>query len=173
MDNQTSNTKPETTPAPRMRRGLRILLTLSLALNLLVVGVVIGGVFSGPHRRGEQSRPDIVMAFVHAMPRQERRALGRRIRDARHSTDTIDEGASRQNQTSRQEILQALSAQPFDRALLENLVAAQQRQFATRDVIARTAFLEYVSEMSDSARKTYAERVAEQFENHRKRRRDR
>lgn len=136
---------------------LRITLAVSLALNLLVVGMVVG-VFvrfgGGPPPR---AAVDFAVPYVRALAPAQRRAVFREVR-ARGEDVPMRRAARERSYTA---VVEALRAQPFDPAALEALVNAQAESAAQLQRSAQTAWLGLVAEMSDAERAAYADRVAE------------
>ena len=144
---------------PRVRPWLRIVLGVSLALNLAVAGLGLGAAirFGGPERAG----PPLPLGAVlyRELPREDRRAL----RDAR--LGTRPERAERRR-AEIAELDAALRAVPFDPARVEGFLAAQSQQRDALEQALRAAWLTRVSEMSDNARATYADRLADEMARH-------
>lgn len=144
---------------PRMRLWLRIVLGVSLALNLAVVGLGLGAAirFGGPDR----ARPPLPLGAMlyRELPREDRRAL----RDDR--LGTRPERAERRR-AEAVELDAALRAVPFDPARVGDFLAAQSRQRNELEQALRAAWLARVSKMSDSARAAYADRLAEEMTRH-------
>ena len=138
-----------------MSRGIRILLIASLALNLLVVGVVVGGAFRGKSPRPFGGAEMTLGAFTQAMSPEHRRALGARLRDA--------QGAQRPGQGARAEairsFLSALKADPFDPTAIEALFAEQQQRASAGMAAGQQALLEQLESMSPSERAEFADRI--------------
>ena len=67
--------------APGTKPWLRVVLGLSLMLNLLIVGLVLGAVirFGGP---GERPPPPTGVAMFRALPSDDRRAMRDHLREA-------------------------------------------------------------------------------------------
>lgn len=148
---------PEQTPkaggeTPRMRRGLRVLLVVSVTLNLLIVGLAVGMALSGGPAAHHGSR---FPAHVRALEHEDRRALGRAIRSA------YREGRLGKRSEKRYEarLADLLEATPFDRVA----VAALQREMKAAEMArfdaARQIWLDRVATMSDAERAAYAERL--------------
>ncbi len=140
-------------PKPRIRLWLRVVLGVSLALNLLVLGLVGGAMmrFGGPD--GMRPLPRTIgAALFRELPRADRRALSSRSR-----------GSLGDHQTRRSANLMslgdALRASPFDPeavgAVLDQHAAARAR--VQKSV--QQAWLAQVSTMSDEARQAYATRL--------------
>ena len=149
-----TNRKPS-----RVRPWLRIVLGVSLALNLAVAGLALGAAirFGGPDR----ARPPLPLGAVlyRELPREDRRAL----RDDR--LGTRPERAERRRAEAAQ-LDAALRAVPFDPTSIEAFLEAQSRQRNALEQALRAAWLTRVSEMSDTARAAYADRLAEAMARH-------
>ena len=150
---------PEQTPGeggdkPRMRRGMRIVLILSLAFNLLIVGLAVGLVLSG----GPKWHHDMRMpAHVRALDHADRRAIGQGIRAA------YQEGQLRKGAGSAQsrQLADLLEAERFDRAAVAALLDEMERSKRSRYTVARDVWLGRVEGMSAAERAAYAERLRE------------
>lgn len=145
--------------APRSRTPLwlRLTLAVSLALNLLIVGMVVG-VFvrfgGGPPPR---AAVDFAVPYVRALEPGQRRAVFREVRS--RGEDASMRRAARQQ--SYAEVVEALRAQPFEPAPLESLVTAQTETSARLQRAAQRAWIALVTEMDDAERAAYADRVAD------------
>ncbi len=142
-----------TATPPRARAWVRILLGVSLALNLAVIGLVIGAAFrfGGP---GGAHRPPPPMGAIlyRELPREDRKALRGRAFGGReeHATKRRDEAAA---------IDAALRAVPFDAAALDAFLDGQARHREEFLSIVQEAWLARVSAMSDAERAAYADRL--------------
>ncbi len=142
----------------RMSWRLRLLLIGSLGLNLLVFGVVggatIGHFWGGERRTG----PDHVGSpYARALDPQDRRALGKAIRQAYRAAE-IDREADRRGY---ERVIAVLRSAPLDRDLLLREVQAQATNGARRRDLAELAWLEKVVAMSDAQRADYADQLEE------------
>ncbi|WP_204115840.1 periplasmic heavy metal sensor [Shimia biformata] len=152
----------ETQETPqRMGRKMRVVLILSLGLNLLVIGAAVGvGAKIArdgppPHRVDSGAPP-----FVRALDSHDRREVGRAIRKAYRNIG-IDRDGDRQDY---QAAVAALRADPFDvdamRALLERQAATARTRFTT----SQEAWLAHVIAMDAKTRRAYADRLEEVLE---------
>lgn len=160
----------ETTPdVPRKRRWIMPLLFTSLAVNLLVAGVVIGALLSpdGPRNRSEigPGRGVIGEPFIRALPRSERRALAE---DVRKMSPQIREG--RENLRQRFEaFLTALRADPFDPAAISRLLAEQRGVAVGRQEIGERLLMKRLEAMTPEQRAAYADALEKSLRNLRRR----
>jgi len=134
---------------------MKIVLFISLALNLLVVGLVVGAMLGDPRERDRNpALRDIGFGpFVAALPLKDQNDLGRAMeRQA---------GAFRENRTkmraSFEAILAALRTDPFDADAFRQIVTDQQAGIMERQVLGRTLLLERITGMDASERAEYAD----------------
>ncbi|MEY1556405.1 periplasmic heavy metal sensor [Yoonia sp. R2331] len=142
---------------PRRRPIWRIVLVLSLALNLAVVGMFAGFAWRG----GKQGPPRGVELSLgpvgQALSQQDRRAILQSLRQNRD----LRPGRDGAGMAGIEEMIAALRADPFDPAAFsETLNIPQARQQKLKDA-ARAALTERVTEMSAQERAAFAERIAD------------
>lgn len=152
-DDSTTQTSPR-------RNWVRWLLILSLGLNLLIVGVVVGAVlrFSGPDHVRAPSR-SMGIAVIRELPREDRRDMFRQAREAsglRRGTFDRD----------WQALIDLLQADQFDRSAAEAILA---RGTEARDRFERSlqgSLLDKLAAMSPQERSAYAQRLIEERAHH-------
>lgn len=142
-------------------RWKTVLLVVSLALNLLVAGALIGAVVGhGREERAERSRPEVPREFMRspflgALEPEDRRAVGREL--------MREDGSLRENRAALrarfERLLVAIRAEPFDRAAIEAILDEQRAAGARRLELAEAAVLDRLSAMSPEARAAYADRL--------------
>lgn len=147
--------KPDLSKKARLSWG-RIVLFASLALNLLVVGLVAGALLR--HDRFDTRPPlrDLGYGpFGEALSKSDRRALAGETK--RHAGEL---------QVNREDIRQqfgamlaALRAQPFDAAALQAVTAQQIAKLAERQAIGQQLLLDRITAMSDEDRAAFADRL--------------
>lgn len=147
------------TPTSQTSRGLpwgRIVLIASLALNLLIVGLVAGALL---RHHGFDGRPPLrdlgYGPFGAALSPEDRHELGRRMGDRAGDLRNNRQDLRRQFA----EMLAALRAQPFDAAALAALVEQQKIILAERQAIGQALLLERIAAMSDAERAAFADRL--------------
>lgn len=144
------------TPA-RPRRLWRIVLVISLALNLAVVGVVAGSVVSGRFGDGPPRSFDLGLgAMSRALAPQERREIGRNLRQNRVLRDVDLRGRV-------DDIVAALQQDPFDEAALRVLLAEQAARVSEVQGKAQDAFVAVVLDMSPERRAIFANELREEL----------
>jgi uncharacterized membrane protein len=139
-------------------RTLRWALILSLALNLIIIGMVAGTAYRFAGGHGARGGAHAYAApYLMALPQDERRALFRAMRrDLAHKPFSREE---RRAQYAR--VLAALRAQPFDQAALAELLQEQQRAAVEMQAHGHAAWLDRIAQMDPTARRAYADRLEE------------
>jgi len=138
-----------------MRRGLRILLVASLALNVAVVGLAIGA--AGNWKRGGPPRQIDLGAgqLIRALPREERRAMG----EAMRNDPNVQLPSRRDVQQTMETVVEILRADPFDRAALDGVLSEMRE----RTTVARNAgsglLLDRIAEMTLEERGAFADAI--------------
>lgn len=145
------DTRPETPPVPpaRPRRGLRLVLFASLALNLLVVGLVAGAAlrwYNSPFR--EIGRDPMMQVFGAAPSANDRTAWRERA---------PERGADRLARL--QELSAALRADEFRIEAVAVLLAAERAAMVERIESRHAGFLERLDGLSPEQRAAFADRL--------------
>lgn len=137
-------------------RGLRIALLVSLALNLMVVGVVAGGIASGRIGGDKPARVGLDLGpLARMLEPEDRRAIGRSIRE----TATLRPLSPRQRRADLAEIADLLRADPFDAAAMEEAMTRQRRAASQVITAAQSALLDRLDGMPLEQRQAYADRL--------------
>lgn len=140
---------------PRTATWVKVLLGLSLALNLAVIGLAAGAAYrfskgpdKGPMRNG--------FALIAAMDRADRKAVLSPLRD--------ETRAERQaGRAQSQELIAQLRAETFDAAAVEALLRAQMtRSRSVQDKI-QARWLAQVEAMTAAERAGFADRLEERL----------
>jgi uncharacterized membrane protein len=136
-------------------RWLKWALVASLGLNLAVLGVIGGAILKGPP---PGPMPGIALwHYAHALPDPYRRDLGRALRESRR--DWIGPREALRNQ--RPALAAALTAEPFDPAAVEAVLAQETR--LTDELAARGTrlLLAQIQRMTPEERAAYAAALTE------------
>lgn len=159
MTDANTQTGPNAPPPPaKAGRWVKILLAVSLALNLAVVGVVVGAALKSRNFDGGRA-PDVrelnFGPFTGALNRAQRRALLQGfVADQpplREMRDLI--------RAEFQLVLDAVRAQPFDPAAFQEALAGQSRSTIARLEAGRKALEAVIIAMSPQDRAAYADRL--------------
>lgn len=140
-------------PKPK-RRWVPVVLALSLALNLLVVGVAVGTVLrlrGGDHAK---SPPGFGPALYRALPKDDRKAM-------RGELTGLHKKGSKGRAQDFEALSQALRATPFDPVAVQVLLQQQAQATADLQQALQTQWLARVTAMSDEERQAYADRLQE------------
>jgi uncharacterized membrane protein len=148
---------------PRASKRMRIVLILSLAVNLAVVGLVAGaalrggpgGVSGAERARAMQARDFGFGPYVAALEHDQRREIGRAFIGKAGRPDKAQAGA----QAKFEAILDALNSDPFDADLFQTEVLAQLNGLAELQKIGASVIVDHVAAMTPEARAAYAERL--------------
>ena len=157
----------DTPPIVPKRRWLWPVVFASLALNLLIVGIVAGAFLSGGGRDGRESGPVRSLMgepFIRALEPSDRRAIvGAMVRNRDQLRENRE--ALRARVTS---LLDALQAEPFDRAAVATILEEQRRLATGRQMIGEEILLDRLEAMSAEERAAYADRLAKALKRVRK-----
>ena len=133
---------------------LRGLLFASLAVNMLILGVFVGGQF-GPHDgppRGKGAPRDGAALFVSALTKEERQAL--RTRFEERAAPRRDDRA-----VPLDDARMLLQADPFDPEAFRAFLDRLDRRGEARRMAGKDALTTFVAEMSPEERAAYVERL--------------
>lgn len=146
----------------KSRRWLLPLLFVSLAVNLLIAGIVVGWLVShGGDRRAEHRtiRGLVGEPFLRALPDEQRRAM---LRDVMREAPRIRE--SRESLRVRFDaFLDALRADPYDPAVVADLLKEQRSAALARQDIGERLLLERLEDMTTEQREDYAAALERSF----------
>jgi len=142
-------------PRPAERKSLwKVVLIVSLALNLLVAGFVVGTLVSGRLGDGAPRNFELgVSPVARALTASERRAVGRDLRRARVLRDL----APREHAA---DVVAVLQAQTFDPQALRAAFAAQGAELLDVQDRASDALVEVIARMTPERRAAFAADIA-------------
>lgn len=171
MATGTDKTNGDKCPT-RLGPWVRGLLVVSLAFNLLVVGVIgswalrHGGTHGGHH----PSRLDMAGGpLTRALNDEDRREIGEKMRGAYRNG-----GRTRAAQRAGFDALVAdLRAVPFDPATVAARMSEQREGFRERFEMGQRLLLDHLATMSDAERAAYADRLEARIDEYRARRAER
>ncbi len=149
----------ETQPKPRSGRGLKIVLALSLAVNLAVAGLIGGAVLGGRNGSDDEGRGAPALRtlglgpFAVALSREDRAELRGRVEA--QGAPLREERRAIGN--AMREIQAALLADPFDRAAAEAAFARSRERVVGLQEVGHTALLDQIETMSVTERADLAE----------------
>lgn len=150
------NTTETVAPKAGMRGWVRALFIVSLTMNLLVLGVVAGGVIG---HSGHPPRPmisDISMGpFTEALSRADRDAL-------RHAAEAEGAGFRDMRRAARADftrLVAALKADPWNEAEVRSVIEAHRARTLDRIEIGERLMFGRIAAMTPEERKGFAERL--------------
>ncbi|PZX53678.1 putative membrane protein [Cereibacter changlensis] len=147
---------PPSAPQPRSPVWMRVVLALSLTLNLAVLGIVGGAALRSHDERRPAPVRDLGFGpFDNALTPEDRKELRRAFMD-----DGPDIRSARR--AMRQDfaaILEALRAEPFDPAALQQVLDRQNARGAEMLAYGQKLIFERVAAMDPEARRAFADRL--------------
>lgn len=155
VERETDQTLP---PARRAPRWMRVTLILSLLVNLLVAGIVLGGL-TGQLRKPPPPLGEVSLgAFTPALTDPDRRAIRDR---AAHEGLSFRE-AMRTARAEQTAIIAALRSEPWDRAAIETVMTQIRDRAEARMDLGGRLVLERLDKMSPQERRDLADRMEAQ-----------
>lgn len=145
----------------RRDRILRVVLVISLALNLLVLGAVAAGVMKGAqmHRSGHTTD---LRALWLALPEEARRDMRQPEGPRNPERHASQREERRARAAERQEALLALLRAPeFDAQAFSDILVSEHDERSERIARAHQAFVARVSELDAAERAAVADQLAE------------
>ena len=148
---------PEQSKIQKPRRLWKVIFVLSLALNVAIVGVVIGATwrFQGSGPRLASKVLDSGSIYLRALDKKHRRALGRKMWPAggktKNSRAEIAQGFER--------AIAVLRAEPFDSAAFAQVMQGHSSRAELRMKEARSILLNHLIALSAAERAAYADRL--------------
>ncbi|WP_162848067.1 periplasmic heavy metal sensor [Litoreibacter halocynthiae] len=150
----------------RTPKRVKVALAISLAINVLVVGVIVGAVLHGGNRdrssfdkRGGDTAA--IGIYGRALEKPDRRAIGQRLRDGRATRG--QEIRAELGEMVR-EASDLLKQTPFDKGAFSDVLLRQQGLIKGRSDAMQDALVEQIAAMSPEQRAEYAERLEELLE---------
>lgn len=159
-------TDPVNSPAPKTHRAprwMKMTLVISLAANLLVMGALAGAALNDkgkPHGRKDGPRGASANIITDALSKDERRALGREVRQALRAEPELRASLH----TEIRALADLMQAPDYTEAALETQLIEIQSEMMGPLSVARTALLAHFSSFDETERRAYAMRLKELLE---------
>ena len=150
---------PPPAPSQKSLRGLRIALGVSVALNLLVAGVVAGAILREGGPRDRMVRDLDLGPFTEALSQEDRAALRR---DFVARMPELGE-ARRAMRAEFRDLLVLLRADPFDPEAMREVLAGQRARMQERIDLGQELLLQRLSAMTPEARQAFADRLEDRL----------
>lgn len=139
----------------------KIVLALSLALNLAVVGVVVGAWLGGGgrhHEARENSARWSVGPFGRALSKEDRREMGERFRKNKSGELRKQRSALR---SAALNMVDALRADPFDPDTVAQILQDQRSLGVSQRALGHGILLDQINSMTPDERDGFAGRLEE------------
>ncbi len=135
----------------KSRKWVKILLVVSLGINLAVAGLIIGAALQGPAKQDRPKNRDAIAFLSYALPKEHRREIRRELIDRRE-----DFQANRQALHGlRIEMIEALEQEPFEIEKVEDLLEQQRNYFLSMGELAHDALLRRIEQLTPEERAAY------------------
>ena len=149
----TDTKTPDVAP---MRRSLRFLLIGSLALNLLVFGVLAGAMVAARGGAGPFRGIDLALGpVVAALEEKDRRA----IRADLHNREAMPRPSRRDREAAMENLVAALRREPFEPAPLSSLLDNLRARAEAAQAAGQEALIARIVAMTPQARNAFADRL--------------
>lgn len=148
-------------PAPPQKslRGLRIALGVSVALNLLVVGVVAGAILRDGGPRDRMVRDLDLGPFTEALSPDDRAAMRREF-----VARMPEMGEARRAMRAEfRDLLALLRAEPFDPEAMRQVMTGQRARMQERVDLGQELLLQRLESMTPDARQAFADRLEDRL----------
>ena len=137
-------------------KGLRIVLAVSVALNLAVAGLFAGSFLKDHEDGGPRGVREIGFGpFSEALSREDRKALRRALLARMPEMRQARQAAAQDAQT----LLGVLRADPFDPAQLAAVLEVQRVRMAARFEVGQSLMRDLLVAMTPEARRAFADRL--------------
>lgn len=157
---------PEPAEPTRRRRSVKLLLCVSLALNLLVAGLFVGGLIkqsSSKDHRGAERRGDIGATVIMALPSGTRHAL----REELKRNGEFDR--ARDRLSAMPDLLDELRSEDFDSQAFVDVLSKIRQSRDERLAKIEQAVSRGIAAMSAAERSAYADKLEEMLQNPKRR----
>lgn len=149
----------EASAAKAMGRGWKVLLTVSLSVNLLVIGLVLGAVIR--HDRGFGGPPSIRdggnSPLGRALSQEDRDAMRSELRA--YAKDKPGHRPERKFREFKAEMLGVLRVEPFDVTALQSVFDKFQQVQQSQQELGEQVLLARIAGMSPADRAAFADRL--------------
>jgi len=148
---------PQTPPRAGAPRWMKVLLVVSLALNLLIIGAVLGAALTGGGKWRGSHGPGGVGALTTSLSEDDRKVLKRRMARALVG----DRDARQGYRAALFELLTQLRAPNYDAEAVAGSMARIRDHAGSRLETGQGLLVERLGEISAAERRAYADRLEE------------
>lgn len=142
-------------PTGKKWRWSKLILAVSLTLNLLVAGVAVGSLWRAD-RHAHHDRGDRLIPLVMALPREDRQMLRKEF-EAQWSAKRAERQSDGNTQIGQ--LLIVLRARPFDPVALQQHFDDRMQRHEHQLQIGRNALVARITALSEAERMSYADRL--------------
>jgi uncharacterized membrane protein len=148
-------TQTKQTLKPASTRGFKILLGISLAVNLAVTGLVAGAfVRKGPGGpMGGNAQVNYARSYIQALPKEQRREVVEALRHSKHGGSRVERRAH------HADVVEILRADVFDRPAIEAVLALQIASTLDAQSAGQERWLNIIEKMSIEERRAYVDGI--------------
>ncbi|MFN4101480.1 MAG: hypothetical protein ACK4GT_17075 [Pararhodobacter sp.] len=159
-----SETIPPKSPKAKPRRGLRVALVASLMVNVLVIGVLVGGAVRMHRFEPPVQRQTDIRALLRAMPEDARRSLRETAREQgdRGPRDSREERRAHATAANAR-MLDVLRADAFDQAAFVQILQGDREAMERRLDAVHAAFAVQLGALDRDERQAMADRLEESW----------
>lgn len=152
-----------TPPKSGTSKRRRVLLVVSLSLNVLILMALVGAHFAPEERRAGPPRVKDLggSALFAALPAEEQEGFRASLREKIKSGKRPDRRAVR---SLNEALLTALRAEPFDPFAVANAMEATEAARREQLLIGQEAFVAYLAKMTREQRQAMADTLEAQFQ---------
>lgn len=152
----------------RVPLWVKVLLGLSLALNLAVVGLVAGTIMRIGGAPGGPGAANYAIPYVLALPREDRREVWKTVRDETRAGRL----PSRKDRRARYvEMIAVLSAEEWQPEAARAIMTQQGDETSAVQAAAQNAWIDQISEYTQAERQAYAAHLEDVINRRRKKKR--
>jgi len=153
-DGMTETPSPDSAPDRRGRRGLSLALGLSVVLNLLLLGLIAGGLARG--HAGRFGGPDAGLGpLASALTADDRKAMRDGFMRMGQNWRTYRAAAAEDARS----LAAIIAAEPFDRAAAQAVLDRQTQSVGQRMQASQSLLLDRISALSPPERQAFAARL--------------
>lgn len=152
---QDMTAAPPPPPTSASGKGVRIALGISVALNLLIVGLVAGAVLREGDPRARVVRDLDFGPFTEALSPRDREALRRDFVERAPELRAV----RREMREDLEGVLAVLRSEPFDAVALAGLMENQKGRMARRVDLGQELLLNRLAAMTAAERAEFADRL--------------
>ncbi len=132
-------------------KWVKILLVVSLGVNLMVAGLVVGAALKEPYQRSSPKNQDAIAFLSYALPKEHRQEIRRELVARRDEFQ-----ASRQALRGlRVEMIAVLEQEPFEIEKVAMLLEQQRALFLSMGELAHDALLRRIEQLTPEERTVY------------------